>query len=330
MDGRNRKNNFRYLIENLYNKNMKILSNIFHPLDSIKKIRLKRLKKNKSVLSKREYIEKCFFINLGYKPNLDKPKSFNEKLQWEKLFYFNSSYCELVDKVKVRDFVAERIGRKYLIPLFGVYDKPDEIDFDALPKSFVLKCNHNSGTGMYICKNIDEMNRKEVLNGLEKGLNEDYYLESYEWPYQNIERKILCEEYLGDGDGNGIRDYKFYCFDGVPMYFLISSNRSKKVKFDYFDINKNPLPFSQGGKKGNVDANDIINYDEMVEVAKLLSKGFPHVRVDLYNLNGRIYFGELTFFDSSGFAPFKPRKWDYIFGEHFILPPDGKGNKDER
>lgn len=285
-----------------------------------KKIRRRLLNKKRKKLEPLVYIKKKFKLELGYDLNLDNPKSFNEKLQWMKINYHNPLMTICSDKVLVKKYVKKIVGEKYLIPTIAIYDKSSDIDFALLPKQFVIKCNHNSGKGMIICKDKTKLDYEEARRKINLGLKEDYYLSNYEWPYKNINRKIIVEEYIGDNNGLGLNDYKFYCFNGIPKFFLVSSNRMTKVKFDYFDIDKNPLPFKQGGERAHVDLSRLKNYDEMLMLAKALCKDFPHVRVDLYNTDGKIYFGELTFFDSAGFGKFTPTEWDYKFGEAFVLP----------
>lgn len=281
-------------------------------------MRFVNLFKNK--LKIETYLKIKFFITLGYKLDLNNPLSFNEKLQWIKLNYHNSLMTICCDKVLVKDYVKAIIGKEFIIPTIEIWDNPENIDFNVLPSQFVIKCNHNSGKGMIVCENKNNLNYTKAKEKIISGFDENFYTYNYEWPYKNIIKKIIVEEYLKDEDGTGLIDYKFYCFDGEPTYLVIASNRKKGVKFDYFDIDLNPLPFQQGGKKAFYDSRNIKNYKQMVEIAKKIAKGFPHVRVDLYNIDGKIYFGEMTFFDSGGFGKFKPRKWDYIFGNKINLP----------
>lgn len=285
-----------------------------------KKIRRRLLNKKRKKLEPLVYIRKKFKLELGYDLNLDNPKSFNEKLQWMKFNYRDPLMTICSDKVLVKEYVKKIVGEKYLIPTIAIYDKTSDINFALLPKQFVIKCNHNSGKGMIICKDKSKLDYEEARRKINLGLKEDYYLSNYEWPYKNINRKIIAEEYIGDNNGLGLNDYKFYCFNGIPKFFLVSSNRMTKVRFDYFDIDKNPLPFKQGGESAHVDLSRLKNYEEMLMLAKALCKDFPHVRVDLYNIDGKIYFGELTFFDSAGFGKFTPTEWDYKFGDAFVLP----------
>jgi hypothetical protein len=246
-----------------------------------------------------------FKRKLGYSLNLKSPKSFNEKLQWLKLYNQKPEHTMIADKYAVRKYIAEKIGEEYLILLLGVWDKPEEIDFDTLPNEFVLKCNHNSGLGMYICKDKAAMNKEKVIDGLWKGLRQDYYLTGREWPYKNIPRKIICEKYLTDEEGIGeLTDYKFFCFDGYVDCVMIATERQSGCpKFYFFNDKWELLRLNIRGKEApagfTVPKPSCI--DEMFRIASILSKGFPFVRVDLYESNKKVYFGELTLYPQSGF-----------------------------
>lgn len=285
----------------------------------LKALRIRHLNKIKHSMSVEEFLKRRFKISLGYNLNLHNPQTYNEKLNWIKVNYHDDLMTVCCDKILVKEYVKNLIGEEYIIPTIQVWDNTDEVNFDNLPDRFVIKCNHNSGKGLIVCKNKNELAIDTCKQKLVEALKEDYFAKFYEWPYKNIKRKILAEQYI-ESDEKGLIDYKFYCFNGEPKYLLIASDRTIGVKFDYFDINLNPLPFEQGGKRGHYQIKNIKNYDKMVAIARKLSKGFPHVRVDLYNLEGKILFGELTFFDSAGFGRFKPRQWDYEFGKQFALP----------
>ena len=183
------------------------------------------------------FLKAAFRARFGRKLDLNNPKTFNEKLQWMKLYNRKPEYTMMVDKYKVRNYIAEQLGEEYLIPLLGVWDDPDEIDFDALPNQFVLKCNHNSGLGMCICKDKSKLDIQSVEEELRKGLAQDYYLTGREWPYKNVPRKIICEKYMTDETEGDLKDYKFYCFNGKVKMLGIYSDRNKKcpTKADYFD-----------------------------------------------------------------------------------------------
>ena len=270
-----------------------------------------------------EYLKKCFKSCMGEDLHLDNPKTFNEKLQWLKLYDRKPEYTMMVDKYKVRDYIKETIGEEYLIPLLGVWDKAEDIDFDALPNQFVLKCNHNSGLGMYICKDkskLTENQIKAIRKNLTKGLQQDYYLTGREWPYKNVPRKIIAEKYMEDETGQ-LRDYKFYCFNGEPKIIMINSDREiGKTKADYFDMDFNWIDLKWGYEHALVKPSKPINFKKMKELAVVLSKNIPELRVDFYEVNNKIYFGELTFFDGSGFDKIEPKEWDKKIGDWIKLP----------
>lgn len=269
----------------------------------------------------REYLQRRFQAEFGKSLNLDSPQTFNEKLQWLKLYNRKPEYTMMVDKYKVREYIAQELGEEYLIPLLGVWDDPDEIDFDALPDQFVLKCNHNSGLGMCICKDKSKLDIPKVKDELRKGLQQNYYLSNREWPYKDVPRKIIAEKYMEDASGD-LKDYKFYCFNGVMKFVMINSDRNtdKPTRADYFDRDFNWLDFTWGYSHAEVQPQKPEQFEEMVAIAERLSKGLPHIRVDLYDCNGKIYFGELTFFDGSGFDKIEPLEWDYKIGEMLKLP----------
>lgn len=255
-------------------------------------------------LDDRTYIEKLYRARMGHDLNLENPKLFSEKLQWLKLYDRNPLYTQLVDKYRVREYVAEKLGEEYLIPLLGVWDDPDEIDFDALPDQFVLKCNHNSGTGMCICRDKSKLDYDKVRKELKKGLSEDFYLKHREWPYMNVPRKIICEKYMIDDSGeNALTDYKFFCVNGdVDNVMVCTERNSGKTKFQYYTREWQLIQV-----KRNTSANPILekpeNMDQMFRIATALSQGFPFVRIDMYDINGSIYFGEMTFYPKGGWDP---------------------------
>ena len=270
----------------------------------------------------KKYIEKLFKASMGFPLNLDNTKTFNEKLQWLKLYNRKPEYTTMVDKYKVRDYIADKIGEEYLIPLIGVWDNSDDIGFDSLPNQFVLKCNHNSGLGMCICKDKSKLDINNVKKDLQKGLEQDYYLTGREWPYKNVPRKIIAEKYMEQEDGKDLRDYKFYCFDGKAKVVGIYQDRNthKETTGDFFDMDFNWLDFTFNMPNAKIKPSKPNQFDKMIEIAEILSEGIPHVRVDLYLSNNKIYFGELTFFDGSGFDKIEPIEWDYKLGGWIKLP----------
>lgn len=272
-----------------------------------------------SFLPDKQYLKILGHARLNQSFNIDNPTTYNEKLQWLKLYDRKEEYSNLVDKLKVRDFITKTIGSEYLIPLIGVWDKFEDIDFQALPNQFVLKCTHDSG-GLVICKDKNSFDIDEARKKINKCLKRNYYHLSREWPYKNIEAKIICEAYMVDESTTELKDYKFFCFNGEPKLMFIASNRGIDTKFDFFDIDFNQLPLKQKYKNSDKKYSKLENFDEMVQLARILSKNIPHIRVDFYNINGKIYFGEMTFYHFSGFEKFEPDSYDKILGDYLTLP----------
>ena len=269
----------------------------------------------------RDYLERKFEALMGAPLHLDAPQTFNEKLQWLKLYDRKPEYTMMVDKYRVREYIAQKIGAEYLIPLLGVWDSPDEIDFAALPEQFVLKCNHNSGLGMCICKDKSTLDLRKVRRELRKGLRQDYYLPGREWPYKDVPRKIIAEKFMIDNEVNELRDYKFFCFRGEVKCFKVDFDRFIDHRANYFDPNGNPMPFGEVVCPPKPDKQLVLpeNLDEMIALAEKLSGDVPFLRVDFYNIQGRIYFGELTFSPASGMGKFIPEEWDTVLGRWLQL-----------
>lgn len=273
----------------------------------------------------KEYLEKKFYATMGYPLDLNNPQTFNEKLQWLKLYDRNPKYTVMVDKHLAKQYVAERIGEEYIIPTIGVWDNAEDIDFDALPNRFVLKCNHNSGLGMYICKDKNALSSediKSIRKNLQKGLRQDYYLTGREWPYKDVPRKVIAEKYLEDHETGELRDYKFFCFNGEVKCFKIDMRRFIKHQANYFDENGNVLNVGEADFLPNTAMVPQMpqNLELMKKSAEKLSKNFSFIRVDFYECNGKMYFGELTFYPASGFGKFEPKSFDITMGNWINLP----------
>lgn len=273
-------------------------------------------------LEDRQYLEKKFKIEMGYKLDLECPVTFNEKLQWLKLYNRHPEYTTMVDKYAVREYISNTIGEEYLIPLLGVWDDPKKINFDKLPQKFVLKCNHNSGLGMTICENKDKLSIKKTVYNLERGLKQDYYLTGREWPYKDVKRKIICEKFMEDSsEDSGLADYKVMCFDGIPKLIEVHRNRfTKNHTQDFYTSNWEKLDIAQIGETNSSQTMEKPkNLSLMLQLSKRLARNIPHVRVDWYEIEEQIYFGELTFFDGSGFVPFCNFKDDIMLGSWITL-----------
>ena len=277
-----------------------------------------------------EFLKRKYKAIIGKELNLEHPVTFNEKLQWLKLNDRKPEYTAYVDKYAVRQYIAQKLGEGYLIPLLGVWDKPEDIDFDALPDKFVLKCTHNSGLGMCICKDKSKLNIGKVKKGLAKGLKQNYYLYGREWPYKDVRPQIVAEPLLKDNNvpgsiGTGLIDYKLYCFNGVPKFFYLGyaniSNGYKRDQLTYMNMDWTLAPFyREGHEKVSFPIKKPAAWDEMVRIASVLSQNIPFVRVDLLYIDNRVLFSELTFSPGSGFSPFLPVEWEQQIGEWLDLP----------
>ncbi len=269
-----------------------------------------------------KFLSRIFQILMNQELSLEHPKTFNEKLQWLKLYNRKTSYTTMVDKYKVREYIRERLGEKYLIPLLGVWNNPEEIDFDILPNQFVLKCNHNSGLGMSICKDKVLFDFAKAKKDLRRGIRENYYQKNREWPYKDVPRKIIAEQYM-KSDAGGLTDYKIHCFNGEPKLILVCKDRFLETGLteDFFSVNWEHLDIRRP-KHPNASApiKKPEELDEMLRLAAILSKDIPFLRVDFYIVDHKIYFSELTFYPASGFDKFVPEIWDNILGDWLKLP----------
>lgn len=267
------------------------------------------------------YIKIVYRITMGKTLNLDNPKSYSEKLQWIKLYDRNPLYTKLVDKYEAKKIVEKEIGFEYIIPTYGIWDSFDDIDFDILPNRFVLKCTHDSG-GLVICRDKCKFNKRKARKIINKCLKHNYFWGDREWPYKDVKPRIIAEKYMEDSYTSELRDYKFFCFNGQVKALFIATDRSKgahETKFDFFDAEYSHLPFTNGHPNADVVPEKPKCFEEMKSIAAKLSKGFPSVRVDLYEVDGKVYFGEMTFFHWSGHMPFEPEEWDYKFGSWINL-----------
>lgn len=336
---------------------MRIKNAVLHP----KKIAIFLLRVTSRLWSDGAYLKALFWLSLGYKLDLRNPKTFNEKLQWLKIYNRKEEYTLMVDKVEAKKYVASVIGEEYIIPTLAVYNRAEEIDFDALPNQFVLKCTHDSG-GIVICKDKTKIDKEEAIRMLRKGLKRNYYWQNREWPYKNVKPRIIAEQYMAD-DGQGLsdysckdslvtlnsvrvcgggdlavnqdfvvhltpcqekelHDYKFFCFDGKPKVMFVASERYSPsgAKFNFYDMDFNLLPFTNGHPNYENPISKPAEFEKMKELAAKLSRGTLQVRIDFYDVNGHIYFGEITFYHWSGMTPFVPEEWDYKLGQLIKLP----------
>lgn len=267
------------------------------------------------------YLKALYYLAFDKKLNLKEPCTFNEKLQWLKLNTRNPNYTQMVDKNEVKKYVANIIGEKYIIPTLDVLDSVDEIDLDKLPKQFVIKCTHDSG-GIVVCKDKSKLNFAEIEKKINLSLKKNFYWHGREWPYKNVVPKIIIEQYIEDLETKELRDYKVHNFNNGEQIILVCRDRFSKAGMteDFFDENWNHLNIKRPGHEWSEEKiKEPENLEEMLELSRELSKDIPFLRTDFYEVNHKLYFGELTFFPSSGFIGFEPNEWDKIWGDKIII-----------
>ena len=270
----------------------------------------------------RLYLRIKYLCCMGKWLHLNNPRTFNEKLQWLKQYGRRPIDTVLSDKYAVKEYISRTIGSQYVIPLLGVWDRFEDIDFSSLPNQFVMKCTHNSG-GIVVCKDKSSLDIDGARRILTTALGHDFYLRSREKAYKDIPRRIIAEKYMEDSKTKELRDYKFFCFDGEPKILFVASERQKdgeETKFDFFDMDYNHLPFTNGHPNADIVPEKPEKFEEMKLLAAKLSAGIPHVRVDLYEVDGHVYFGEMTYSHWGGTTPFEPEEWDYKLGSWITLP----------
>ncbi len=277
-------------------------------------------------ISDETYISKLFFAKMGYQLDLENPHTFNEKLQWLKLYEHKPEYTKMVDKYAVKEHVSTIIGKEYVIPTLRVWNNFDEIDFEVLPERFVLKCTHDSG-GLVIVKNKNDFNKILAKNKIEKSLKRNYFYQGREWPYKNVQPRIIAEMYISDADKvDELTDYKFFCFAGEPRYCQVIKGRFKNETIDFYDMKWKHQEFTGLEKPYKPhSAEEIpvpVNFEKMKEFAAKLSSGISFVRIDFYEASGKLYFGETTFYPASGFGEFDIDEWNYKMGDMIKLPTE--------
>lgn len=270
------------------------------------------------------YLKLAYKAFTGRRLNLYSPKLFTEKLQWLKIYDRNEKYIDLVDKIKVKEYVSSKIGSTYVIPTIGVWDCANDIDIQKLPKQFVLKCNHDSGS-VIICKNKSKFDIDDAKKRLTHNIRKNSYSWGREWPYKFVKRYIIAEEYLETKDSNSadLIDYKFYCFNGKPIYCQVITNRSTSEGIDFYDMNWVHQPFvglTPNVKNSGIDILKPYNFEKMKDFSEILSEGMVFCRVDYYEVDKKMYFGEITLYPTAGFGVFTPEEWDYKLGQILSLP----------
>lgn len=255
---------------------------------------------------------------IGRELNLDNPKSYTEKLQWLKIHDRKPQYSKMVDKYEAKKIIADIVGNEYVIPTLGIWDNANDIDFSELPNQFVLKCTHDSAS-IIICRDKSKFNIKKARKKLNKALKRDFYKFHREWPYKNVKHRIICEPLLKEDNINYLTDYKFFCFNGIPKVFYISNDKGEDPTTDFFDMDFNNLPFKMKDPNSKKLPSKPICFEKMKEMSTKLSAGIPHLRVDFYYVNNKIYVGELTFYHCAGFVKITPEEWDYKLGDMLDL-----------
>lgn len=272
-------------------------------------------------MSDEAYLKKVFFYTFGYELDLENPQTFNEKLQWLKLHDRKPLYTQLVDKVEMKRYIAEKIGSEYVIPVVGgPWDSVDEIDFDHLPDQFVLKCTHDSGS-VIICREKASLDRNAAKEKLARSLRRNYFWSNREWPYKNIKPRVYAEKYLDSGSGS-LNDYKVMCFDGKAKLTQVHMGRFQHHTQDFYDADWNLLDIYQDLPLSGISLPKPVFYEEMIHLSEKLSEGFLHLRVDWLYWQNQLYLGELTFYDGSGFMPYTPEHYELLLGSWIHLPCD--------
>jgi len=260
------------------------------------------------------YLKMVYRIKTGKKLNLKNPVGFNEKLNWLKINDVHPEYTDYVDKIKVRDIVKEKLGEDICFPLLGQWERYEDIDFSKLPDQFVLKCNHDSGS-VKIVKDKSTINHEEFAKFYKSRLKMNPYTIGREYPYKKVKSMIMAEKYMVPEGARDIEDYKFFCFNGEPEIMFVATERSRDCKFDFYDMNFNHLDIVTIHPQSGKILPKPVSFDRMKEIASVLSKGIKAVRIDLYEIDGKIYFGEYTFFHGGGFYLFTPEEWEKKLGD---------------
>ena len=272
-------------------------------------------------LSDRLFIRIAYFIHFSHPINISNPVSFNEKLNWLKLYYRKNEFTQLVDKFSVKEFVTNRLGKEYVIPTIGVWDSESEIPWEDLPPRFVIKCTHDSHSCI-LCDDINKLNISYVSSFLQSKLKKNLFYWAREWPYKDVRPRIIVEQYLSNKGGEDLCDYKFFCFNGKVKCFKIDIDRFSNHHANYFDREGNPLSIGEEICPPDFSKDIILplTLNEMIRCAEALSEGIPFVRVDMYDVDGHVYFGEMTFFPAEGFGRFLDDNDDKLLGSWLVLP----------
>lgn len=280
----------------------------------------KKLKYFFKFLPDKLYVQLYYFAKFKKFVDFENPKTFNEKINWLKLYNINPKYTKMVDKYEAKEYVKNIIGEKYIIPTLGVWDSFDMIDFNKLPNQFILKCTHDSES-FVICHNKKHFNIDEAKKIISEGMKYNFFYIGREYPYKNIKPRVIVEKYMKDSSTKELRDYKFFCFNGKVKFFKVDFDRFINHRANYYDTDLNLLDIGECAypPDPNKEIDFPQNIKDMIPLAEKISKNFPFLRVDFYSINNKIYFGEITFFPASGFGKFTNEEWDLKLGSYIDL-----------
>ncbi len=271
-------------------------------------------------LNDKDYLDLLNCCNSGRHIEWDNPQTFNDKLNWLKLNDRNPVYNEMADKYSVKALVASKIGENYIVPNIGVYKSVEEIDYETLPNQFVIKCTHDS-CGVWVCKDKSQYDWDSKKEEIKRTLNTNYYENGREWIYKDIKPRIIIDTYLNDGREGELQDYKWWCFNGEPrVMYITNKGKAGQVYENFYDMEFNVLNIDHGYPRSMPEYKKPAEFEEMKFLATKLSEGIPFVRVDFFDINGKVYFGEFTFYDHAGLRPFVSKEWDVRMGEWIDLP----------
>ena len=284
-----------------------------------------------SFLPDKPYLSLRYRCKMGHWIDWKNPKTFTEKLQWLKVYDYKPEYTQMVDKLTAKDYVAARIGEEYIIPTLGVWDKVEDIDWDSLPEQFVLKTTHGGGgCGVVVCSDKAKFDKAKAIRKLETSMRTNAGQTYRERPYLNVPRKIIAEKFMAERNADGKRvetdlpDYKFFCFNGEPKYCQVIRDRSTKETIDFYDMEWNLMPFvglNPVAKNGTSPVAKPLHLDDMIEICRKLSENMKFSRIDLYVINDKEYFGEITLYPAAGFGEFTPEEWNKRLGD--LIKLDG-------
>lgn len=274
-------------------------------------------------LNNETFLRLRYYVVFHKRLNLKNPRAFTEKIQWLKLYFLKTEFTNMVDKCSAKEIVKEKVGEDYVIPTIGFWERFEDIDFAHLPNKFVLKTTHGGGgSGIIICRDKKYFDKNKAKRILEKSMKTDIYKVLREWPYKNVRKGIIAETLVEQSDGQGLLDYKFFCFNGKVKFFKVDFGRFTSHRANYYTREKKLLPWIESNFPPDPQINHHFpeNFDEMIAIAEKLSDNLPFLRVDLYNVNGKILFGEMTFYPASGMEEFKPNGVDIEIGDMLTLP----------